>query len=454
MSTSTEYISAFEAEQLVHDIQKLDISQFGGEVWERQHEVLERLNIQAHFNLKSNNEEYITQALIVSKKIEIVVHNLLITSLWKTNVFPYLLEHLISQDSLKTYFMIFSEASLVNLMQVVLFEKEAFNQIGDSMMPFLDYLVQKVVFLCTVTTTEEEPLKLANSLDSVSEQKWIQRNTADLNFSVAINSLASLRYITDSVDCLELSVLNRILKSQDNLVVLLERAPWMRCTTSKDTVQLFHDNKWQNIKNENIEVLGQIEAQVWLSLYNLLMDRECRRIYTYTKHNQQIILRLKDLLNELLIDQLPILVDLKRYLEELTMMNVPEATAVPAFSGIEAVPDAITSISDWKALAETQKRMIFGISTNQTRQTSLERFARMYDFDDLDMIAGQPMCGKCGNPATQRCSKCRSEWYCSRQCQVKAWGQHKSICSVLQGAEHGSTRTSGIGLADHRIQEA
>ncbi|KAJ1339402.1 hypothetical protein BSLG_005968 [Batrachochytrium salamandrivorans] len=298
-----QYISAFEAERLVHDIQKLDISQFGGEVWERQHEVLERLNIQ----------------------IEIVVHNLLITSLWKTNVFPYLLEHLISQDSLKTYFM----ASLVNLMQVVLFEKEAFNQIGDSMMPFLDYLVQGR-FLCTVTTTEEEPLKLANSLDSVSEQKWIQRNTADLNFSVAINSLASLRYITDSVDCLELSVLNRILKSQDNLVVLLERAPWMRCTTSKDTVQLFHDNKWQNIKNENIEVLGQIEAQ------------------------------LKDLLNELLIDQLPILVDLKRYLEELTMMNVPEATAVPAFSGIEA--------------------------------TSLERFARMYDFDDLDMIAGQPMC--------------------------------------------------------------
>src|SRR5262245_38859331 len=45
--------------------------------------------------------------------------------------------------------------------------------------------------------------------------------------------------------------------------------------------------------------------------------------------------------------------------------------------------------------------------------------------------------GKCGNPnceeedapeALQRCSRCRNEWYCSRECQAAAWPAHKKSC--------------------------
>ncbi|KAH6569529.1 hypothetical protein BASA60_008179 [Batrachochytrium salamandrivorans] len=468
MAAQSEYLSAFEAERLVESIVKLDISEFGSPKWERQHEIVEKLNIQAHCNLKANNEEYVTQALIVSGKISNLVHNLLITNMWKKNALPHLIEHISAHDSLKAYFMVFSEASLANLIQVLLFDREACKQVGENMVHLVDYLVGKVIYLCTLSNVNQPTPKSVSEYNSITEREWNQRNLSDMDFSIAISALASLRYITDTVDSLGLSILNRILLKQDmclfkarpRLVVLLERAPWMRkVETQGGCIQRYQDGQWKKIKNDDINLLGQVEAQVWLSLYNLMMDRECRRIYTYTKHNQRIVLRLKDFMDEILMDQLSILSDLKRYLEELTMMEVPEASTMPTFSGIEVIPDAVAEVLDWKEYAMIQKQTLFGQSTSQTRQASLERLARVYDFDDLDILAEQPMCNKCGNPATQRCSKCRSEWYCSRQCQVKAWKGHKSICDVLHTAGSGSSRpyssSSGLPrLAQQRIQEA
>jgi hypothetical protein len=40
-------------------------------------------------------------------------------------------------------------------------------------------------------------------------------------------------------------------------------------------------------------------------------------------------------------------------------------------------------------------------------------------------------CAVCGREAMKRCSKCRVEWYCSRDCQVKDWKRHKPICQEL-----------------------
>ena len=42
-----------------------------------------------------------------------------------------------------------------------------------------------------------------------------------------------------------------------------------------------------------------------------------------------------------------------------------------------------------------------------------------------------PKCGECGEVATQRCSKCKDAWYCSRECQLKNWKQHKETCKLL-----------------------
>lgn len=42
-----------------------------------------------------------------------------------------------------------------------------------------------------------------------------------------------------------------------------------------------------------------------------------------------------------------------------------------------------------------------------------------------------PKCAECGEVATQRCSRCKNEWYCSRECQLKKWKQHKKFCEIV-----------------------
>lgn len=43
--------------------------------------------------------------------------------------------------------------------------------------------------------------------------------------------------------------------------------------------------------------LTKPEAQVWLALYNLLMEPECRRKYEFTTHNKNEVLKLRGHLN-------------------------------------------------------------------------------------------------------------------------------------------------------------
>jgi len=38
------------------------------------------------------------------------------------------------------------------------------------------------------------------------------------------------------------------------------------------------------------------------------------------------------------------------------------------------------------------------------------------------------LCDECDNESTLRCSGCGSSWYCSKECQKKAWPLHKILC--------------------------
>eukprot|EP00929_Paragymnodinium_shiwhaense_P121154 TRINITY_DN9329_c0_g2_i1.p1 TRINITY_DN9329_c0_g2~~TRINITY_DN9329_c0_g2_i1.p1 ORF type:complete len:719 (+),score=198.73 TRINITY_DN9329_c0_g2_i1:160-2316(+) len=41
------------------------------------------------------------------------------------------------------------------------------------------------------------------------------------------------------------------------------------------------------------------------------------------------------------------------------------------------------------------------------------------------------LCANCGKPSSTRCSKCRMEWYCGKDCQSKRWKEHKKECAEL-----------------------
>merc|ERR1711943_116691 len=61
-----------------------------------------------------------------------------------------------------------------------------------------------------------------------------------------------------------------------------------------------------------------------------------------------------------------------------------------------------------------------------------------------------PTCVVCHADAEQRCSRCHTEWYCSRKCQVSDWKRHEYLHSHLRaqqaGGDGGADDPGGYGL--------
>lgn len=80
----------------------------GSEEWMKQHEQLEKLNIQAHQNALSKHDEYVYEAFISFNKIPLLIHDLLITEAWREKVFPVMLkDNLVDEQmSVKVYMVV------------------------------------------------------------------------------------------------------------------------------------------------------------------------------------------------------------------------------------------------------------------------------------------------------------------------------------------------------------
>ena len=66
----------------------------------------------------------------------------------------------------------------------------------------------------------------------------------------------------------------------------------------------------------------------------------------------------------------------------------------------------------------------------------MDRIMKLYSSDVFEQFLEDPKCANCGKVATQRCSKCKNQWYCSRECQVKQWkAQEKRVTDVKKRIE-------------------
>jgi len=64
----------------------------------------------------------------------------------------------------------------------------------------------------------------------------------------------------------------------------------------------------------------------------------------------------------------------------------------------------------------------------------MKNLLNLYNSDVYEQFLDDPKCAECGEVASQRCSRCKEEWYCSRECQLKRWKQHKPVCQLITQA--------------------
>ena len=59
-----DFITPYEAEHLISELNDVDIQEYGSKLWFRQHETLDRLNIQAHKNAIGSTDEFVMESFV------------------------------------------------------------------------------------------------------------------------------------------------------------------------------------------------------------------------------------------------------------------------------------------------------------------------------------------------------------------------------------------------------
>eukprot|EP00164_Ancoracysta_twista_P007032 GFYU01009905.1.p1 GENE.GFYU01009905.1~~GFYU01009905.1.p1 ORF type:complete len:508 (-),score=140.68 GFYU01009905.1:64-1437(-) len=443
--TTELIITPHEAEAYVQQLQDFSLDEIGSSRWMQQHDMITKLNMQAHHNAMFRHDEYVMEYMVSYDKIKVLIHELIAIELWKEKVAPHIEEELANLSSMKPYTVFYHESACCNLLEILFFHKDAMDAAGDAIIDLADYCVRKVIILNTRSEGQFAP-----NVGKTS-QEWLDKTTKtdmhekfnEIQFTVCMCALTITRYMTESLNNLPLAVMTRFLMSNDMpicLVPLLETPPWQLKKGEK--TWKFTDSQWQLVKPEEMQRVTKYEAQVWLSLYNLIMDTECKKKYELTQYRLDQVGRVRKLMNETLLDQIPMLNDFMRFLEESSIAKVGGAPSQNMFM-IEQVPEIrdnleMTNKDKYEAIAKKVVNTYFKI-TEESRREEMKRLTELYSIDQWEEVLEDPKCAECGELATKRCSRCKNEWYCGRKCQVGAWKKHKTMCDVIANdSKHGN----------------
>ncbi|XP_059679367.1 zinc finger MYND domain-containing protein 10 [Gavia stellata] len=431
-----------EAEALVRALQGTELRDAGGQGWLRQHECVEKLNMHAILSASAGQEQLLTELLVTYAKIPVLIGELISVEIWKHKIFPVLcrLEDFKPRSTFPIYVVLHHEASIINLLETVFFYKEICESAEDSILDLIDYCHRKLTLLAArsangqpVTPVELHPKDLA----SPSSMQELQKQAEAMEFEISLKALSVLRFITDQVESLPLSALTRMLNTHNLpclLVELVEHCPWSCREAGK--LKKFENGAWHVVPPEDRVKMTKLDGQVWLALLNLLLSPECQRKYHFDGFNKSQLLKLRAFLTDVLIDQLPNLVEMQRFLSHLAVTEPAPPKKDLVLEQVPVTWDHILkkNAGKWEAIAKHQVKCVFS-PTEEELKLQARRWAQTYNLDMMEALApDKPRCSMCGAEAAKRCSRCRNEWYCTRACQVQHWQKHKAACNLMAGA--------------------
>ena len=84
-------------------------------------------------------EDFVTGCDSGCNQVETLIYDLLVTEAWKDNIFPLVKGSLNKGFSLKSYMLMYHEATVVNLLEILMFHREAIEDCQDSIIELIDY---------------------------------------------------------------------------------------------------------------------------------------------------------------------------------------------------------------------------------------------------------------------------------------------------------------------------
>lgn len=255
---------------------------------------------------------------------------------------------------------------------------------------------------------------------------------AESKLSFTFVCLGVLRYLVIHRDAAHVAMYRRLMQKYDVvscLIGLVELRPWTRvdkATNARLKYEATH-NRWIPYS----DALCLPEASVWIMLVSAILVGDI-------DYNLPSVLGLRKYITPAMIDQIPQLEDLRKYLEELHVMHTlgqgKPAQKMAPFAIIDLQETMYEKLIREKVLHTIQPLTPREEQVCATAVVSVYQLA--FETSDFDTMTYHPpkvttggTCAVCGvRGALNRCSKCKRTIYCSRECQVKDWPAHRSKC--------------------------
>ena len=466
-----DLMTQYESEEIISKkINEISFEQIGSAEFIEHHANLSKLNMQEMKNILTGGEDVIMTQFIDHDKLKLLIKELYTINTFKEKVYPTIKDKIISLSSIKTYFILYHEAVIVNLLESFLYSITACQASEDYLVDVIEYCYKMISKYISYkmknpddtlyygnnsplfSDAKDEELSLEEKIKKINEQvkdkkndiKEMEDKYKEIEFQIAMSSINILRYISDHLEQLPFPVRHHMMNVIDVpvlFVTLMELRPWRRKVmkyneTSKkkeEIEEIYENNNWTSLMEHKYP---KLEAQILITIYNLVMNQDNNKKYEITEYRQNQLLRLRKYFTEDLYDQIPQMMNLYRSLENMSLMTYGNTLTVNPFI-VEMVP--ILSGNKIFKLTEEQIKQIgnyvvknhFENLTREKLAKELEPVNEIYNLDNIEYFMEDPVCAQCGKLANSRCSRCKSEWYCSKECQIKRWKEHKTVCKTL-----------------------
>ena len=464
-----DLMTQYESEEIISKkINEISFEKIGSAEFIQHHAYLSKLNMQEMKNILTGGEDIIMTQFIDNDKLKLLIKELYIINTFKEKIYPNIKEKIINLCSIKSYFILYHEAVLVNLIENFLYSITACQASEDYLVDVIEYcykMISKYISYKmknpddtlnygnnSLNNNINEELSLEEKIKKINEQvkdkkndiKEMDNKYKEIEFQIAMSCINILRYISDHLEQLPFPVRHHMMNVKDVpilFVTLMELRPWKRKilkynqkeNKKEEIEEIYENNNWTTLIEHK---LPKLEIQILITIYNLVMNQDNNKKYEITEYRQNQLLRLRKYFSEDLYDQIPQMMNLYRSLENMSLMTYGNTLTVNPFI-VEMVP--ILSGNKIFKLTEEQIKLIgnnivskyFENLNREKLAKELEPVNEIYNLDNIEYFMEDPICAQCGKLANSRCSRCKSEWYCSKECQIKKWKEHKTVCKTL-----------------------
>ena len=467
-----DLLTQYESEEIISKkLKEIPFDLIGSGDFIQHHAYLSKINMQEMKNILTGGEDVIMTQFIDHDKLKMLIKELYTLNTFKEKVYPTIKEKLIKYCTIKTYFILYHEAILVNLIENFLYSITACQAAEDYIVDVIEYaykMISKYIAYkmknpddtlnygnnnnsffgnnITENMSLEEKIKKINESVNNKENdiKEMDEKFREIDFGIAMSCINILRYISDHLDQLPFPVRHHMMNVKDVpvlFVTLMELRPWRRkiqkynsdTKKNEEVEEIYENNNWTTIVEHKFP---KLEAQIMITVYNLVMNQDNNKKYEITEFRQNQLLRLRKYFSEDLYDQIPQMMNLYRSLENMSLMTYSNTLTVNPFI-VEMVP-LLSGNKMFKLTNEEIEKIgnkvvkeYFENLTKEKLSKELECVNEIYNMDNIEYFMDDPICAQCGKLANSRCSRCKSEWYCSKECQIKRWKEHKNLCKTL-----------------------